>query len=214
MDGFDEFAMDGWAGGDMAPWSAAADIVGLNGGDVSGFAQDLGAGSGPFAIGNIPSGLPTLIMSGSQSMPTPTPRPPIQFGSMGAMVGRVASSIAARFPLLWGAMQVWRGRGINLTVERLWTLLRRFGPQFLVTAGILSLGALTELLLAHSTRRRRRMNVLNPKALSRSVRRLAGFERRASRVSSLLASTCRVSRRPRGKSRRACAVCHHNPCTC
>src|SRR5437899_11773463 len=161
MDGFDEFAMDGWAGGDMAPWSAAADIVGLNGGDVSGFAQDLGAGSGPFAIGNIPSGLPTLIMSGSQSMPTPTPRTPRQLGPMGAVVGRVASSIAARFPLLWGAMQVWRGRGINLKGEGVWTLLRRFGPGFLVTARILSLGAVTDIMLVHSTLRGCRITRLN-----------------------------------------------------
>src|SRR5207245_7282880 len=124
------------------------------------------------------------------------------------MLGRMGRGLAARFPLLWGAIQVWRGRGVNLTVEKLWTLLRRFGPQLLVTAGILSVGALTELLMAHASRRRRRMNVLNPKALSRSTRRLLGFERRASRVSMALSGVCR-GRRSKGRSRRSgCVVCH------
>ena len=44
-------------------------------------------------------------------------------------------------------------------------------------------------------RKRRRMNVLNPKALSRSTRRLAGFNRRSKAVEKQLRKLCPPSRR-------------------
>lgn len=44
-------------------------------------------------------------------------------------------------------------------------------------------------------KKRRRMNVLNPKALSRSTRRLAGFNRRSKAVEKQLRKLCPPSRR-------------------
>src|SRR2546428_10030013 len=91
--------------------------------------------------------------------------------------------IASRFPLLWGAIQVWRGRGVSMTAEKLWGLVRRFGPQLLITAGILSAGALSELLLWRTSRHPRRMNLLKPKTFTRATTPLLSFERRAAKGS-------------------------------
>lgn len=133
-------------------------------------------------------------------------------GMTGSPIGlpAIVNKGASRFPLLYGALQIWRSRGVRLTVEKLWSMARRFGPQFLVSAGILSLGALTELMLAHGTKKRRRMNTLNPHALQRSVRRLAGFQRRAAKVNALLGH---VAKR-RGYKRGRCMTCRKSPCCC
>ena len=60
-------------------------------------------------------------------------------------------------------------------------------------------------------RRHKRIRVTNVKALNRSVRRLEGFRRLASRVEKALAhrgmSRARVSKR-------RCATCHKSPCKC
>src|SRR2546428_14147981 len=109
--------------------------------------------------------------------------------------------IASRFPLLWGAIQVWRGRGVSMTAEKLWGLVRRFGPQLLITAGVLSAGALSELLLWRTSRHRRRMNVLKPQALRRATRRLLRFVRRAAKGCVALAAITRARPRARGAAR-------------
>jgi hypothetical protein len=167
--------------------------------DLSSFGN-LGLVSNAASIGQLVAG--SGVSSGAGTMAL--------VPSAGHSLVAMGAKFAARFPTLAGAIQIWRSKGINLTVEKLWGMARKFGPQFLVAAGILSLQALTELLLAHGTKKRRRMNPLNPRALSRSVRRLAGFERRAARVSAMLSH---IKTRKRS-SRARCFKCHHSPCTC
>lgn len=118
---------------------------------------------------------------------------PVAMGSLlpSAMVTRGL----ARFPNLLMALQGWRGKGVSLTTSKLSAMLRKFGPNFLVTAGILTAGAVTDLLMYNASHRRRRMNPLNPRALSRATRRLCSFERRAARVHSSLAQVARRGKR-------------------
>lgn len=94
----------------------------------------------------------------------------------------------SRFPKLLGALTSWRARGVSLTVPKLSAMLRKFGPSFLVTAGILAADAVTELLMYNASHKRRRMNSLNPRALSRATRRLCSFEHRAAKVHRTLSS--------------------------
>jgi len=189
----------------------SGDIFGdIGGGDI------LGAG-GAFDIAGAPGilGAATSALYGGSIVPVARPSVPAPGGDFPGIMRGLGRGIASRFPLLWGAIQVWRGRGVSMTAEKLWGLVRRFGPQLLITAGILSAGALSELLLWRTSRHRRRMNVLNPKALTRSTRRLLGFERRAAKVSMALAGITRSRRRARGSARRsACVVCHQSPCRC
>jgi hypothetical protein len=96
--------------------------------------------------------------------------------------------LAARFPALYTAIMTWRSQGIKIGAETLYNMARKFGPQFLIAAGILSAQAVTELMLYRATRRRRRMNALNPRALSRATRRLCSFERRSAKVHRILSS--------------------------
>jgi len=137
--------------------------------------------------------------------PTIIPSP---MGGMARTVGRASLS---RFPMLSGAIGEWAAKGIRVTASSLTTLLRKYGPEALVAFGILSVASLTELLMYNASRKRRRMNPLNPRALGRSTRRLLSFQRRASRVNMALAGVCRT----RGRSRaRRCMTCRKNPCVC
>lgn len=102
----------------------------------------------------------------------------------------VARGFFNRFPNLATAIQKFRNAGMPVTRSKLHGLLRRFGPEFLVSAGILSAAAVAELSLAGSGRRR--MNPANVKALRRSSRRLEAFHKLCQRVDTL--------RRPRGRS--------------
>jgi hypothetical protein len=149
----------------------------------------------------------------SSDMASAPPVPgPVQAagGGLPAIMGGVGSKLAARFPLLYGAIQVWRSKGVRMTTESLWNLAKRFGPQMLVTAGILSVGALSELLMHHATRKRRRMNPLNPKALRRSTRRLISFQNKACKVQAVLGGMGGARRRRRAH----CFKCRRNPCVC
>lgn len=87
-----------------------------------------------------------------------------------AMVGR---SFFNRFPALATAIQGFRNAGQNVTRSNLWGLLKRFGPDFLVTGGILSAAAVAELAIAGPGRRR--MNPGNVKALRKAHRRMKSF---------------------------------------
>jgi len=88
----------------------------------------------------------------------------------GAMVGR---SFFNRFPNLATAIQGYLNRGIAVNRSKLWGLLKRFGPDFLVTGGILTAAAVAELTIAGPGRRR--MNAGNVKALRRAHRRMKAF---------------------------------------
>lgn len=89
-----------------------------------------------------------------------------------AVVGR---SLFNRFPNLAAGIQRLRNAGQKVTRSKLHSMLKRFGPEFLVSGGILTAAAVTELAVAGSGRRR--MNPSNSKALKRAARRIQSFHR-------------------------------------
>jgi len=70
-------------------------------------------------------------------------------------------------------------------------MLKRFGPELLISGGILTAAAVNELMLAGPGTRR--MNPTNVKALRRSVRRIESFHHLCRKVDVL---------RSRGKSKK------------
>lgn len=90
----------------------------------------------------------------------------------GATVGR---SFFNKWPNLATAIQRMRNAGQNVSRSKLYSMLKRFGPDFLVTAGILTAAGVSELALAGPGHRR--MNPANSKALRRAQRRLKSFHR-------------------------------------
>jgi hypothetical protein len=89
------------------------------------------------------------------------------------MVARIGSRFAAKFPNLAIAISGFRAAGKNVTRSQLYSLLKRFGPDFLIAGGILSAAAISELMMAGPGRRR--MNAGNVKALRRAHRRMKSF---------------------------------------
>lgn len=90
----------------------------------------------------------------------------------GAAVGR---SFFNKWPNLAVAIQKMKNAGQNVSRSKLYSMLKRFGPDFLVSAGILTAAAVSELALAGPGHRR--MNPANSKALRRAQRRLKSFHR-------------------------------------
>lgn len=88
----------------------------------------------------------------------------------GAVVGR---GFFNRFPNLAAAIQQLRDRGSNVSRGQLWSLMKRFGPELLISGGILTAAAVSELMLSGPGRRR--MNPGNVKALRRAHRRMKSF---------------------------------------
>jgi hypothetical protein len=80
-----------------------------------------------------------------------------------------------RFPNLALAIQQLRARGMKVKRSQLWSMLKRFGPELLVTGGLLTAAAVSELMVAGPGRRR--MNPANVHALRRSMRRLESFHK-------------------------------------
>jgi hypothetical protein len=91
---------------------------------------------------------------------------------VGATVGR---GFFSRFPNLATAIQGLRNQGQNVTRAKLYGVMKRFGPEFLVTGGLLTAAAVNELAVAGPGYRR--MNPANVRALRRSVRRIESFHR-------------------------------------
>ncbi len=89
-----------------------------------------------------------------------------------ATVGR---SLFNRFPNLATGIQRLRNAGQNVSRAKLYSVMKRFGPEFLISGGLLTAAAVQELAVAGSGRRR--MNPANAKALRRSVRRIESFHR-------------------------------------
>jgi hypothetical protein len=87
-----------------------------------------------------------------------------------AVVGR---SFFNRFPNLATAIQGYRNMGKKVTRAKLYSLMKRFGPDFLISGGILTAAAVSELAMAGPGRRR--MNPGNVKALRRAHRRMKSF---------------------------------------
>ena len=156
-------AVSGWFGGDDG---------GLGSGLVN---AALGAGDYLDNEYQAPSAQPVSYAQPVRSINSPT-------GLAGSALMPMISRGLSRFPNLLASMQSWRSRGVSLTVPKLMGMMRKFGPNFLVSAGILAAGAVTELMMYQATHKRRRMNALNPRALSRATRRLCSFEHRAAKV--------------------------------
>jgi len=106
-------------------------------------------------------------------------RPPLSTapGVAGAMraVPMIGRKFFEKFPNLATAIQALRNRGANVTRAKLFSLLKRFGPDILITGGILTAAAVSELMMAGPGHRR--MNPGNAKALRRSLRRLESFHK-------------------------------------
>jgi len=145
----------------LSSFSGAPQTSGL----LSSFSgYNLGAGS-PF--GGQTTMQPTPVMStGVQAL-----------ARAGAVVGR---GFFNKFPNLATAIQGYRNMGKNITRAKLYSLMRRFGPELLISGGILSAAAVSELMMAGPGRRR--MNPGNVKALRRSLRRLESFDKLCHRV--------------------------------
>jgi len=110
----------------------------------------------------------------------------------GSAVATVGRKFFTRFPNLGTALQKYRNAGMTqVTRGRLYSMLKRFGPELLISGGILTAAAVNELMLAGPGTRR--MNPTNVKALRRSVRRLESFHNLCRKVDVL---------RSRGKSKK------------
>ncbi len=100
-------------------------------------------------------------------------------GGAGGAVARAGATVGRSFfnkwPNLAVAIQKMKNAGQNVSRSKLYSMLKRFGPEFLVTAGIMSAAAVSELALAGPGHRR--MNPANSKALRRAQRRLKTFHR-------------------------------------
>jgi hypothetical protein len=102
---------------------------------------------------------------------------------------------SARFPSLWQYLQTHMlGSG---AVGSLLSALTKWGPAAMST--IVGAAVVADLINYKVSRKRRRMNPANTKALRRSLRRLKSFDRLAHRVSVQLH---RGGRRGRSSSRR------------
>src|SRR2546426_12432038 len=149
----------------------SGDIFGdIGGGDI------LGAG-GAFDIAGAPGilGAATSALYGGSIVPVARPSVPAPGGDFPGIMRGLGRGIASRFPLLWGAIQVWRGRGVSMTAEKLWGLVRRFGPQLLITAGGLEAGARSDLPLWRTSRHPRPVKVLKPTTVARATPPRLGF---------------------------------------
>lgn len=119
--------------------------------------------------------LASAITTKQPGVPVPAPRAPMG-GAAGAAMGAVRSvgrRFFDKFPNLATAIQGYRNMGKNITRAKLYSLLKRFGPELLISGGILTAAAVSELMVAGPGRRR--MNPGNVKALRRSMRRLESF---------------------------------------
>lgn len=125
---------------------------------------------------------------------------PVMAGSGPALsaAGALMSRSMRSFPSLANSIMALRARGIRANVESLWTMLKKFGPNALVSGGFLTAAAISDLMYYKSTHKRRRMNPANTKALRRSLRRLKSFDNLSHRVSAQLSRACHKG----GKSRK------------
>jgi hypothetical protein len=162
-------------------------LSGIIGGLTSGIGALMGGASPSTALGNFSSFLPSMGNIGGGAPPLNTN--PFSFNTMASMpaAGRAAATVGrslfARYPNLATYIQQYRNMGKHVTRAKLYSLMKRFGPELLVSGGILSAAAISELMMAGPGRRR--MNPGNVKALRRSLRRLESFHHLCGRVDKL-----------------------------
>jgi len=93
----------------------------------------------------------------------------------GRAIATVGRGFFNRFPNLATSIQALRNRGSNVSRSSLYSAMRRFGPEMLVSGGLLTAAAVSELAVAGPGRRR--MNPGNVKALRRAHRRMRSFHK-------------------------------------
>lgn len=176
------------------------------GGILQATSQIFGNNQNPYfqTIGNIAN-------LGSQFVPQPQQvamRPPQASAGLPAITAgaAVARGFFNRFPNLAVSMQQLRARGHKVKRGQLWNLLKRFGPEVLITGGLLTAAAVSELMVAGPGRRT--MNPANAKALRRAARRIKGFHKLCGTVDLL------KSRGKRASVGRRCGTCRKSPCSC
>lgn len=115
---------------------------------------------------------------------------PVMAGAVPMVAG--VARWAMKFPSLWQALQKFRAQRIQMTPDKLYMALRRFGPATL--SAMIGAAAVSDLITYKATHKSRRMNVANTKALRRGLRRLKGFDRLSVRVSQQLSRSCKPRR--------------------
>lgn len=133
-----------------------------------------------------------LATIGSQFVPQPTAQQMPQYGPYpqaqpvmapamraaavaGTAVATVGRSFFNKYPNLATAIQMLRNQGRNITRAKLYSAMKRFGPELLVSGGILTAAAVSELMVAGPGTRR--MNPANSRALRRAAGRIRSFHK-------------------------------------
>lgn len=158
--------------------------------NVGGFLGSIGTVLGGVQGGNAGAvralGAATTIAGAALTKPTGAPRATLAStaGVRPAMalagpairsVPTIGRSFFNRFPNLGLAIQTYRNAGKKVSRSKLYSLVRRFGPEIVISGGILTAAAVNELMIAGPGTRR--MNPANIKALRRSMRRVESFHR-------------------------------------
>lgn len=126
---------------------------------------------------------------GQQEYPGPSyPVVPVRSTALATIPPRMLSRYPALSKWLFEKNLSWYN-GVN----ELSRMLRKWGPTALT--GLLGIQVVSELVTHSGTRKRRRMNPANSRALRRSLRRLKSFDRLSSRVKAQLATSCHRPRR-------------------
>ena len=90
-------------------------------------------------------------------------------------IATVGRGFFQKFPNLATSIQALRNAGKSVTRAKLYAALKRFGPEVLVSGGLLTAAAVSELAIAGPGRRR--MNAGNVKALRKAHRRMVSFHK-------------------------------------
>jgi len=173
----------------------AGAIKGLTGANVPSIVSTVGnvasLASNFFPAVGAPQGGPTTIAFRPPAMPVSAARPALP--AMAGAVATVGRNFFNKFPNLATAIQMYRNQGKAVTRKKLHSLLKRFGPEIIISGGILSAAAVNELMIAGPGHRR--MNPGNVSALRRSVRRLESFHNLCMKVDKLRKPKCRTKGR-------------------
>lgn len=151
------------------------------GGLISGVSNILGGNQNPYFqqasnIGNMAAGF--FPQPNTQAIATPVALrlpSPSTVGPALRSVPTVGRGFFQKYPNLATSMQALRNVGRKVNRGQLYSMLRRFGPEILISGGILSAAAVSELMVAGAGRRR--MNGCNAKALNRAARRIKMFHK-------------------------------------
>lgn len=147
------------------------DVRGIFGGNTSGVDTSFNWNG----LLNLGVGLATNALAPSRSVGTIAPASMAAVPAIARGAATVGRTLFNRFPNLATGIQRLRNAGQNVSRAKLYSVLKRFGPEFLISGGLLTAAAVQELSVAGSGRRR--MNPANAKALRRSVRRIESFHR-------------------------------------